>query len=120
MDKRYRIKKKSDFDRIFAKKNIIRDQSFSILYEKTNNNHFRFGLSIGRKYGKAHLRNLIKRQIRSIIYAVKDNLNIFDFIIIIKPDANKLDYQSIKKIIIKLLVKSKLLIGGNNEIISKI
>ena len=115
MDKRYRIKKKSDFDYIFAKKNIVRDQAFSILYTKTNNLHFRFGLSIGRKYGKAHLRNLIKRQIRSIIYSVKDQLAIFDFIIIIKPDANQLNFGDIKKIILKLLTISKLLVGGNNE-----
>lgn len=115
MDKRYHIKKKSEFDRIFAKRHSIRDNYFTIIYEDSNFLHFRYALSIGKKFGKANKRNLIKRQIRSIIVLVNDLLNIFNFIIVIKPEAAKLSYDEIKKSIIKLLKKSKLIKGGNNE-----
>lgn len=111
MKKRYRIKKSSEIDAIFKKKNIKGDSYFAV-YQDTDleAKHFRFALSIGKKYGNAVERNLCKRRIRMII---QDLSNQFIqnklFMIVIKPIAKELEYQEMKEKLTSLLEKSKLM-----------
>lgn len=116
MKKEYRIKKYSEIDAIFKSKQTKSDVYFSI-YQSSNDNakHFRFALSIGKKYGNAVKRNKIKRQCRMIIQSVSKRIPLDkQFVIVIKPKARELDYQSIEKSLLILLKKSKLL-ENNNE-----
>ncbi|MDX9691563.1 MAG: ribonuclease P protein component [Acholeplasmataceae bacterium] len=111
MKKRYRIKKSSEIDAIFKKKNIKGDSCFAIYQaEDLNATHFRFALSIGRKYGNAVERNLAKRRLRMIVHElshqfIKNKL----FVIVIKPTAKKLTFQEMKEKITSILEKSKLM-----------
>ena len=111
MKKRYRIKKNSEIDAIFKQK-IIKGDGYFVIYQKNDldQTHFRFALSIGRKYGKAVDRNLAKRRIRMIVSEQKER--IFpnkQFVIVIKPLASSLNYQEIKTKLIDLMIKSKLM-----------
>ena len=72
MNKDYRLKKKIEIDSIFLKKHSVGNSCFSIFNASNNLEHFRFALSIGRKYGNAVSRNLIKRRLRAIIQINKD------------------------------------------------
>jgi len=111
MKKQYRIKKYSEIDAIFKGKNIKSDGYFSIYIAYGNHEtHFRFAISIGRKYGGAVARNKIKRQIRMIIHNNHDNIkDRMLFVVVVKPKASQLNYQEIKQSITSLLQKSKLL-----------
>jgi len=111
MKKIYRIKKYSEIDAIFKKKQTKSDGYFSIhTADDQAETHFRFAISIGKKYGNAIHRNKIKRQIRMIIHARHKDIKAQKlFIIVVKPTANKLNFQEIKKSIESLLLKSKLL-----------
>ena len=115
MKKEYRIKKYSEIDAIFKVKQTKSDGFFSIYQKKdVSEKHFRFALSIGKKYGNAVARNKIKRQIRMIIS--KNQHIIIDqhlFVIVIKPKANTLSYSEIETSIESLLKKSKLLENKN-------
>lgn len=116
MKKEYRIKKYSEIDAIFKFRHTKSDAYFSI-YQTVNQDakHFRFALSIGKKYGNAVKRNKIKRQIRMIIQTLhKHIISDRNFVIVIKPKASVLPFDQIEHSISTLLKKSKLL-ENNNE-----
>ena len=53
MKKVYRIKKNNEIDAIIQNKKSIGDKSFVVYYKENTSAHFRFAISIGRKYGGA-------------------------------------------------------------------
>lgn len=108
MKKRFRIKKTSEIDALFKTKKSIGNKYFGIHYNNVrDNDHFRFALSIGKKYGNAVQRNLIKRQIRSIIRENKNNIPLIDFVIVIRPKSNSLSFKEISDNILLLINKMK-------------
>ena len=54
MKKSYRIKKESDFQRVFETHNSVANHKFVIYQmQKPNQPHFRVGISVGKKVGNA-------------------------------------------------------------------
>lgn len=117
MKKKYIINKKSEIDSLFKSKNK-RGSSYFVLYKNSNpeNVNFRFAMSIGKKYGNAVARNKIKRQIRSIIREFKDSIDPkTNFVIVIKPLANQLQFEDIRNNIFELLQKIELMETKNEK-----
>ncbi len=106
MKKEYSIKKSREIDAIIHERKSVGNKYF-VIYTKKNNetNHFRFALSIGKKYGIAVERNLMKKRIREVIKDSLDIIKHLDYIIVIKKDSNQLTYQEINSSIKKLLRK---------------
>ncbi len=68
MKKRNILKENKDFNRIIKNNKPYKSKSFIIYLEKnTNIDCYKFGFSVGKKIGKAVIRNKIKRQLRNII-----------------------------------------------------
>jgi len=117
MKKKYIIKKKSEIDSLFKTKSK-RGNSYFVIFKnnEVSNVNFKFAMSIGKKYGNAVARNKIKRQVRSII---RDNQNLIDpkneFVIVIKPQANQLQYQDINSQLVELLIKTKIMETKNEK-----
>jgi ribonuclease P protein component len=111
MKKRYRIKKNSEIDAIFKRRKTRGDSWFSIYFdEDPGASNFRFAISIGKKYGKAHLRNLAKRRIRSIVQIYKNQFIINKlFVIVVKPKASELTYQEMQNKLWILFTKSNIM-----------
>ena len=107
MKKAYRIKKNNEIDAIIQNKKSIGDKSFVVYYKKNTFAHFRFAISIGRKYGGAVQRNKIKRQIRMILHNQAKGINPFDYVIVVKKDASLLSFQEIEANILKHFSKFK-------------
>jgi ribonuclease P protein component len=107
MKKHYRIKTKQELDLVFKQRKAHKNEYFSILYRIDKEQpHFRYAISIGRKYGSAVSRNLIKRQLRMLILENKDNFfSSLQFVVVVYPKAQSLDYQEIKKQIYSLFKK---------------
>jgi len=111
MKKEYRIKKNSEIDAIFKKK-IYKSNSYYAIYQSSDPlmSHFRFAVSIGKKYGNAVNRNLSKRRIRMIVTELSNKLKSdVCFVIVIKPKSKDLTYSDMKKNLTDLIKKSKLL-----------
>ena len=109
MKKRYRLKTKKEIDFVFANKKSVKNQFFSINYIKNLEQvHFRFALSIGRKYGNAVARNLIKRQIRMIVSSRQQISNHVQFVVVIHPKSNQLSFEEVKKNVLQLIDQATL------------
>lgn len=107
MKKVYRVKKNNEIDAIIHHKKSSGDKFFVIYYQKTAAPHFRFAISIGRKYGGAVQRNKIKRQLRMIMHNHSKDIPTFDYVIVVKKDANTLPFEKIEANILKHLLKFK-------------
>ena len=81
-----RLKKQKDFDFVFSKGQRIHTKTLTLLYIQSK--EFKFGISLSKKHGKAHLRNRIKRLIRaSVREIIKNGTNAY--YIIVLPKVNK-------------------------------
>lgn len=100
------IKKISEFDCIFKKKQSVGNKYFSIFYDFHDLEHFKYAISIGKKYGKAHERNLMKRRLRHIVYDLVEKIDSkLMFVIVVKPNACNLTFEMIEKDLKYLLDK---------------
>lgn len=113
MKKKYRIKKNSEIDAIFKLKKVKGNLFFALYQADHEYPHLRYALSIGKKYGKAHERNLAKRRLRDIILKLSPNIVNKSFIIVIKPTSKSLNYPDMYHHIVELLTKSKLMENKN-------
>ena len=59
----YRLKRKSDFDKLFSKGKKGFSKSLTMLYFPSN--EFKIGYSVSKKHGNAVKRNKIKRLLRA-------------------------------------------------------
>jgi len=76
----------------------------------------RYGISINSKVGGAVVRNRIKRRLREILRKISIEKG-WDFVIIARPAAAKVNYQELKNSVDHLLAKANLLVdqtGKNN------
>lgn len=108
MEKAYRVKKNTEIEKIIHKKDSVGD-GFFVIYKSENSKtgHFRFAVSVSKKFGIAVERNLVKRRIREIVAAAEFQER-FDFLIVVKPAANRLDFQEIKNDLSKLFARAKI------------
>lgn len=110
MKRHYTIKKTKEIDAIFKLKQSKANQHFTVVYQEVEQTHFKYALSIGRKYGNAVMRNLMKRRLRSIVQINKDNIrNTMQFVIVVKPSSKDLEFQEIKKNVEDLLIRATIM-----------
>ena len=102
-----RLKKQKDFDAVFNKGDRIYTKTVTLLYIKKES--FKFGTSLSKKHGKAHLRNYIKRLIRACVREViKDGVNPYYIVVLPKVRENYV-FSEIKNDIFYALKKGRIL-----------
>ena len=111
MEKAYRIKKNTEIEAVIRQKTSVGNNHF-VVYQAENpqNEHFRFAISVSKKYGTAVERNKIKRRIREIVrLVILSSRN--DILVVVKPAAIELDFASIKDELMKLFARAKIIKG---------
>jgi len=115
LKKEYRIKKSDEIQSLMNKKLTV-GNSFFVIYHYKNHDqeHFRYALSVPKKFGNAVQRNKMKRRLREVIKdcSINDSVDIF---IIAKLKSQELNYSDIDMNIKKLLKKAKILKDGSYE-----
>lgn len=111
MKKAYRIKKNDEFQYLFKHGKSFANRQLVIYYvEKSDQEHFRIGLSVGKKIGNAVTRNRIKRYLRQAFHELeKDIKNQFDIVIIARQPTKEMNFHEMKKSLSHLLYKQRLL-----------
>ncbi|WP_085993784.1 ribonuclease P protein component [Oceanobacillus senegalensis] len=114
MKKIFRIKKNEEFQLVFKKGKSFANRQLVIYYmEKPGQDHFRIGLSVGKKIGNAVTRNRIKRYLRQAFQELEDYIKYpHDIVIIARNQTKDMEYKDIKKSLIHLLYKQHLLKNG--------
>ena len=109
MKKEYRVKKSKDIEMIVKNRQSKTDKNF-VIYKKENrdNTHFRFAVSVSKKYGNAVERNRIKRQVREII-SKHDIIDIFDVFVVVKVTSKGLSFKEINNSITSIIKKLNIL-----------
>lgn len=114
MKKENIIKKSLDFDRIIKNNKSYKYKDYIIYLEKTENNTYHFGLSVGKKIGNAVIRNKIKRQLKNIIDKNNYEKGI-NCIIIVRKGLLEKTYQEKEKILLETFHKLNIIKEKNNE-----
>mgnify|MGYP002734860821 FL=1 len=111
MNKRQRIKKNEEFQKVFKKGKSFANRQFVVYcLKKEDQIAFRIGLSVGKKVGKAVTRNQIKRYIRQTFLELKDDVRQdMDYVIIARNPAATLDFHETKKSLEHVLKIAKVL-----------
>ncbi|MDY0409935.1 ribonuclease P protein component [Virgibacillus soli] len=111
MKKEYRVKDNKDFQTIFKHGKSFANRQLVLYYlHKPNQEHFRIGLSVGKKLGNAVLRNQIKRYLRQAFHELeKDVKQEYDFIVIARTPTREMGLRDFKKSLSHLLSKERLL-----------
>ena len=100
------IKNQKLFNYIIKNGNYIKNSYFVLYSSKKEEPEINFGIAISNKVGKAHIRNKLKRQVRSII---ENNRNLFknnnNYIIMIRRSCTEVKYSELESALVDLLKK---------------
>lgn len=92
------VKESEEFNKIISSRVCVKDRNLIIYYKKNNLEHYRFGITVPKKLGKAHIRNYYKRVLRNICdinnFCYSNNK---DYIIIVRKGCLETTYQEIEK-----------------------
>lgn len=110
MEKRYRLRKNKDYQRVYRKSKRVYNRDLTILLMKNGLNTRRFGFTLSKKFGKANKRNKVRRKLKEIIRLNIDRFdNGYDYVIIPKSRLIDMTYQEITKTLFHCLKRK------NNE-----
>ena len=92
------VKESEEFNKIISSKICVKDRNLIIYYKNNSLGHYRFGITVPKKLGKAHIRNYYKRVLRNICDINKICYsNEKDYIIIVRKGCLESNYQEIEK-----------------------
>ena len=110
MDKRYRLRKNLEFEKVYISKNNYWNRNLVLYKRKNNLEYSRIGISVSKKIGNAVIRNKVKRRIREIsrlhLHRIKDG---YDLIFIPKKNVVDISYEELESAFIHILKISNML-----------
>ncbi len=104
--KYYRLKKQTDFQKLFGRGKRAFSPSLTILYRPSEK--MSMGISIGKKHGKAVKRNRIKRLLREAFRAEADGMQGKYSIVLVPKVAEEYSLKTYKDHIKWMIKKEKL------------
>ena len=114
--KKDKILKRADYLRIGSRNKKIRTKHFLILFERSDFNLHRLGITASKKTGNSVKRNRIKRVIREFFRLNRKSLgSVKDIIIIAGRDASRLGYEEVREELIRAFARGRGKVSILNE-----
>jgi ribonuclease P protein component len=113
MKRNNRLTKSEQFRKVYMEGYTFKDR---YLVLKALSNHMecnRFGFSVSKRIGKAVVRNRLKRILKEVVRTAELQTG-WDIVLIVRNPAAESDYYTLKKSLLKLLVRANI-IGTQNE-----
>lgn len=110
MKKEFRIKKNVEFQQVFKQGKSFANRQLVIYYvKKPGQQHFRIGISVGKKIGNAVTRNRIKRYLRTSFQELEADLKPeYDYVVIARQPVRDMNFKEVKKSLMHLIHKERL------------
>lgn len=102
MNKKFIIRKNEEIQEIVKTSKKIVSKYFIIYYRKNDYSYSRFCVSVSKKIGKAHTRNLFRRRIKDILMKNKLN-NSNDYVIILRNAVTDILYDKMRYELLDIL-----------------
>ena len=102
-----KIKKQKEFDIVFNKGTRVHTNTLTLLFIKSDS--FKFGISISKKHGKAHIRNRIKRLARASVREVIKDYSIPYHLVILPKVRDSYNFNEFVKDLKYSLKKGKII-----------
>ena len=87
------LKKTADFKKVYSLGKFFSNRYFIVYAYPNDQNHPRLGLSLGKKVGKAVIRNKLRRRVREHFRLAWQKLPSLDIAVIARTQAKKLAYK---------------------------
>lgn len=104
--KYYRLKKQSDFQKLFSAGKRFYSPSLTVIVKPAKD--MIMGISVGKKHGKAVQRNRIKRILRAAFSETQDAMKGKYSVVLIPKVAEKYSFHTYEKELKKLIEKGDL------------
>ena len=105
----YRLKRQRDFDTVFSKGKKVYSDDLTMIYFKRKFGETKIGISVGKKHGKAVVRNRIKRLIRAVYIPMIPRIKESYFIVFVPKVKEEYSFDNFKRSVVRLLKKENLL-----------
>lgn len=102
----YRLKKQSDFEKLFQKGSRAFSPSLTVVYRPADKLYL--GISVGKRHGKSVQRNRIKRLIREAFRAVSGEIKGKYAIVVVPKVQDQYSVHTYKEHLQWIIKKSKL------------
>lgn len=113
MQRKLRLKRRSDFRKVYNFGRSFANRELVLFVNKNNGkDNFRIGISVSKKIGKAVTRNLVKRRIKNALIEILKEIKIInnvDIVIIARAPTAKMNYEQFNRSLRDLLKKSNLI-----------
>ncbi len=106
MKKKYIIRKNEEIQEIVKTSKKLVNKYFIVYFRKNDFQYNRYCVSVSKKIGKAHTRNLFKRRIKDILIKNKLN-NSMDYVIILRNAVIGITYENMQYELLNILKGDK-------------
>lgn len=106
MKKKYIIRKNEEIQKIVKSSKKIVNKYFIVYFRENELSYNRYCVSVSKKIGKAHTRNLFKRRVKDIL--MKNNINNSkDYVIILRNVVINISYEKMQYELLDILKGDK-------------